>query len=700
MAHNDTPDQEIERLLREHFTNEGEDLRAPQNTWQRLKSRLDEEPIRRRFRNWLFPQAGPPGWGPSFAVAAVVVVAAVTTVTIWTLSGGGNDPIVPLSSTINRESDPPPFVSATATPIADHGPTQEPMDTFVLEDPGPQTVADETETAAPVISAREPMPTRHLAMSPTPTPRPRPPEPTAVPGDASLTWSAAPEGNPGPQGPPGAEGPRGGRGEEPSPAEAPYATTFRDYGQQPFTSTSEDAVSTFSLDTDRTSYRLALSWARAGYEVAPESVRAEEWINSLDYGYSPPSDDWGFAISSDVFRHPLDPGKHMVRIAFQAPDVPDDTPLNVTLVLDASGSMSHGNRVAIARQAAETIRQSLRPRDRLAVVHFTDDVIHDFTVEHRDPDDSSVRDSIDRLAPHDSTNVQAGLNLGVRLADNARRSRPDAYNYIVLMSDGVANVDATDPFAILESSHDENAGNPLRIITIGVGVENYNDYLLEQLAQHGNGWYRYLDDTDQARMTFARENWLSISTPFADQTRAQVTWDTNLVRSWRIVGYENRVTPDETFTEDRKEFAEIPSGTATTVFYELELHGQALRRGGPVHLGNVELRWVVPDSRQSRGQRAEVQGRLNSDFSTQDPWLQLGTIVGLSADRYSGLTHTGGEYYSDIHDELMSLLHQLRSLQPRLGQLEAYQDFQFLLGQMAGTVRDSVPPPTPSGYSR
>ena len=206
MAHNDTPDQEIERLLREHFTNEGEDLRAPQNTWQRLKSRLDEEPNRRRFRNWLFPQAGPPGWGPSFAVAAVVVVAAVTTVTIWTLSGGGNDPIVPLSSTVNRESDPPPFVSApvaTATPIADHGPTQEPMDTLVLKDPDPQTVADETETAAPVISAREPMPTRHLAMSPTPTPRPRPPEPTAVPGDASLTWSAPSEGNPGPQGPPG-----------------------------------------------------------------------------------------------------------------------------------------------------------------------------------------------------------------------------------------------------------------------------------------------------------------------------------------------------------------------------------------------------------------------------------------------------------------------------------------------------------------
>ena len=134
------------------------------------------------------------------------------------------------------------------------------------------------------------------------------------------------------------------------------------------------------------------------------------------------------------------------------------------------------------------------------------------------------------------------------------------------MSDGVANVDATDPFSILESAYDRDSKNPLRLIAIGVGIDNYNDYLLEQLAQHGNGWYRYLQDSEQARATFSRENWLAISTPFADQARAQVTWDTGLVDSWRIVGYENRVTPDATFTQDRKEFAELPSGTATTVF--------------------------------------------------------------------------------------------------------------------------------------
>ena len=682
MAHNDTPDHEIERLLRGHFANEGEDLRAPQDPWPGLERRMNEEPIRRGVGNWLFPQNGRPRLGPPLAVAAVVVIAVVTTVTVLTLSGGGGGSGLPLSPVTSQEGSPTPLVSApmpTATPIADDARTLEPMASHAPKDG--DIVADEPDMLAQ--AATSPTPTPRLNPIPTQAPVPTPSPASASPGvldpDGALdklSWSV------------------------PSVGEAPSATTFRDYGHQPFTATSEDAVSTFSLDTDRTSYRLALNWARAGYNVASESVRSEEWINSFDYGYSRPSDDWGFAISSDIFRHPLDPGRHMVRIAFQAPEVPDDTPLNVTLVLDASGSMAQGNRVAIARQAAETIRQSLRPRDRLAVVHFTDDVIHDLTVEHRDPDDSSVRKSIDQLAPHDSTNVQAGLNLGVRLADNARRSRPDAYNYIVLMSDGVANVDATDPFAILESSYDENAGNPLRIITIGVGVENYNDYLLEQLAQHGNGWYRYLDDADQARRTFARENWLSISTPFADQTRAQVTWDANLVRSWRIVGYKNRITSDESFTEDRKEFAEIPSSAATTVFYELELHGQVLRRSGPVDLGNVELRWVVPNSGLSRGQLAEVQGGLNSDFSAQDPWLQLGTIVGLSADRYSSLTNAGGEHYSDIHDELASLVHHLRSLQPHLGQLEAYQDFQFLLERMSRTVGDSVPLPTPSGYSR
>ena len=537
-------------------------------------------------------------------------------------------------------------------------------------------------------------------------------------GPQGPAGPAGPAGEAGPQGADGARGPIGSQSGAPSPTAAPYAaggsggggfsqpgaTTFKDYQRTPLVATVQDSVSTFSLDTDRTSYRLALNWAREGFQVEPDSVRAEEWINAFDYGYSRPARDTEFAITTQVFRHPLEEGKHLARLAFQAPELHDDSrPLNVTLVLDASGSMGEGNRVAIARTAAESIRQSLRPRDRIAVVQFTDTVIDHLTVEHRDPGDRAVRQSIRRLQPNGATNVQAGLNLGVKLASQVRRERPDAYHYIILMSDGVANVDATNPFAILESAGDYNDENPLRLITIGVGIANYNDYLLEQLAQHGNGWYRYLDDTDQARSTFSRDNWLSLAVPFADQTRAQVTWNPELVRTWRIIGYENRVVPDELFTQNRKEFAEIPSGAATTVFYELELNNPVGEIwGNTTNLGAVELRWVAPIGGQSWKQYAAVSGRGNREEfdSLNDPLLQLGAVVALSADRYSGLPYAGYPDFPNVGWELSTLLHRLKSLKGDLGQVDAYGDFTSLLEHITRDIPAEAIQPRDSGYSR
>ena len=478
----------------------------------------------------------------------------------------------------------------------------------------------------------------------------------------------------------------------------PSLTTFQNYQRSPVVDTWQDPVSTFSLDTDRTSYQLALNWARAGYPVEPDSVRAEEWINAFDYGYaSDPQNTDEFAITAEVFPHPLDSRKHLARLAFQAPELRDDgKPLNVTLVLDASGSMGEGNRVDIARAAAASIRQSLRPQDRIAVVHFTDTVIPQLTVAHSRPDDRSVQQSIAQLQPNGATNVQAGLDLGVQLAAEIRRQRPDAYHYVILMSDGVANVDATNPFAILESAADYQRDNPLRLITLGVGIANYNDYLLEQLAQHGNGWYRYLDTPEQARTVFRRENWLALALPFADQTRAQVTWNPEFVRNWRLIGYENRITADHLFEQNRKEFAEIPSGAAATVFYELELTN-APAAGDT--LGTVELRWVEPDSGLSLQQQADIGNPWHPALTyTPNPLLQFGAIVALAADRYSGLPYAGGPGYAYSGSELATLLDQLQPLASDLGQLTSYQDFAFLLEQL----NHSLPAywPGDSGYSR
>ena len=327
-------------------------------------------------------------------------------------------------------------------------------------------------------------------------------------------------------------------------------------------------------------------------------------------------------------------------------------------------------------------------------------MIDHLTVEHQGPDDREVRRSISQLAPHGSTNVQAGLNLGVKLADRVRRQRPDAYNYIILMSDGVANVDATDPFAILESAYDADSGNPLRLITIGVGIQNYNDYLLEQLAQHGNGWYRYLSDTDQARATFSRDSWLALSIPFADQTRAQVTWNDDVVEYWRMIGYENRVTSDESFVEDRKEFAEIPIGAATTVFYELHLRDDAWRNPTETtELGGVQLRWVTPVSGLTNRQATTMMSRLDREFeSVGDPLLQFGALVALVSDRYGSLPYIEDRDSADVRRDLWDLTDRLQPLGQQLGELASYQDFDFLLDHITA----ALPADTArgSGYSR
>ena len=430
---------------------------------------------------------------------------------------------------------------------------------------------------------------------PAPQAQPAAAAPTGEPGLPGLPGNPA---NPGPAA--SAPAPAAPQQAAPAPQAAPPqsqasrtrqpgATTFEDNQRTAAVRTTEDNVSTFSLDTDRTSFQLALNWARSGYGVEPDSVRSEEWVNAFNYQYQQPLRDDSFAVHTDIMPHPLDSEMLLARIGFQAPVLSDDgRPLNVTLVLDSSGSMNEGNRVDIAHAAADSIRRSLRDGDRMSVVHFSREVIRNLTVENQSPDSREIRRSIDQLAPNGSTNVQAGLDLGVSIANSMRRHNPGAYNYVILMSDGVANVDATNPFAILESAGDRDSSNPLRLITIGVGIENYNDELLEKLAQHGNGWYRYLTDVGQARGLFARDSWLALSIPFADQTRAQVTWNPDVVEFWRIVGYENRITADRNFTQARKEFAEIPSGAATTVFYELR-PTERLQLGDMVNLGRCRV---------------------------------------------------------------------------------------------------------------
>ncbi len=665
-------DREIERLLEEHFASGPANIPPSPDLWGALESRLGEQdpkPLWAVLRDVGTPVDGF-RFAPALAATAAVAVVAVAGGSVWFAvgsSGGGGLPAAVESGLADVGSDPTP-TPTPAVMMESAGPEESDGVPGAPGIPGIAGVDGEQYRAAPT-------PTVEIFLSrssaPTAVPAP-PPTPTPAPQAALEAAPVLPEQR---------------------STDQPGATTFQDYERQLLTEAREDNISTFSLDTDRTSFQLALNWARAGYLVDPASVRAEEWVNAFDYGYAAPTASDRFAITSDLIAHPLDSGRYMARVAFKAPEVVQDGPLNVTLVLDASGSMNEGDRVAIAREAAEAIRRSLDADDRISVVHFTTDVLHEFTVKYASPDDREVIDSIGRLAPHDSTNVQAGLDLGVELADTMRRERPDALNYVILMSDGVANVDATDPFAILESTSAPDGANPLRLVTVGVGIENYNDHLLEQLAQHGNGWYRYLFDVEQARATFRRDNWLALASPVADQTRAQVTWDPDAVEAWRIVGYENRVTSAESFTQDRKEFAEIYSGAATTVFYELELHDDFRRHGA---LGQVELRWVEPESGRGWSQSTDIAGGGQVRPALVDPLLSFGAVVALTADRYNALGDARESY--DSGRDLWTLLGLVDGLHGDLGHLAAFEDFAFVMEALLRSV--PYVEPDNSGYSR
>ncbi len=668
MDRRDLSDENIEDILREHLQAELESMPPAANPWEWIQSRLPRQ--RSRFLGFLDLSVGS-ALRP--ALAATALLALVIGVTTWQVSGF-------------RETT----LLVTPQDLSSDGQTRfESLESADFESVPLMDSDRAFPTALAIVTSAATTTPQSLSNMPQPTPQPwatPAPQATGWPGSQSR---ALPTATPRPATLPSHSG----------STDTPPDARFRDLVQSGWVYAHEDNLSTFSLDTDRTSFSLALNWAQNGYKIEPNSVRAEEWINAFNYEYPQPAHDDTFGITTDVFAHPLYSDFHMVRLGFQAPYVMDEKPLNVTLVLDASGSMADGNRVDIARAAAEAIRESLSRDDRIAVVHFTDNVISDYTVRHSRADARDVRESIRKLAPHSSTNVQAGLNEGVRLADRARRQRPDAHNYIILMSDGVANVDATDPFAILESAYDRDEGNPLRLITIGVGISNYNDVLLEQLAQYGNGWYRYLNDVDHARATFDRDNWLAISTPFADQTRAQVEWNSDVVESWRMIGYENRLTSDQSFTENRKEFAEIPSGAATTVFFEVRLTGGTLsRRFESANLGTVALRWVDPGSGISNRQATELNSRLDHTLGRSgDALLEFGAVVALAADRYASLPYTDDLDGTAARGELESLQSRTERLASRLGNLNAYHDFLLVLDRML----DAMPQTSErsSGYS-
>ncbi len=378
--------------------------------------------------------------------------------------------------------------------------------------------------------------------------------------------------------------------------------TFEDYGVRSFVDTDRDPFSTFALDVDTASYSIARQWISEGVVPPFESVRVEEYVNSFEYDYSAPRD--GLTVLAEAGPSPFDQDNVIVRLGVQAEEVDErDRPdASLTFVIDTSGSMEQDDRIGLGQTSLIRLVDELRDDDEIAIVTYGNAarvVLEPTRV--RDADE--IIDVIDDLRPNGSTNLEAGLDLGYDLADEMFDR--DRINRVILTSDGVANTGLTDPDSLVRMIRDD-ADRGVQLISVGVGMGNFNDVVLETLANDGDGFYRYVNTRDEAEDLFS-ENLVSSLLTVAIDGKIQVEFDEDVVRSYRLLGFENRAVRDDDFRDDDVDAGELGAGHQVTALYELELVDDVDDRD---RLGTAQLRWEDPDSGEVIETRLELSASI------------------------------------------------------------------------------------------
>ena len=347
------------------------------------------------------------------------------------------------------------------------------------------------------------------------------------------------------------------------------AMFFKNYGVNPFVDTDDDHLSTFAVDVDTGSYTVCRSYLNGGNLPPDEGVRVEEFTNYFDYGYAPPAKDAGaFAIHLEAARSKFGRERAMLRIGIKAReiDVADRADAVLTFVIDTSGSMVREDRLELVKKSLRLLLNQMREGDRVGIAVYGSR--GRMLMSHRGADDrEEILGCIARLQPDGSTNAAEGLTIGYEMATKAFKK--GAVNHVILCSDGVANVGPTGPDSILREIR-KNAAGRITLSTVGFGMGNYNDVLMEQLADKGDGNYAYVDTLAAARRIFV-ENLTGTLQLVARDVKVQVDFNPAVVRSYRLLGYENRDVADEDFRNDKADGGEIGAGHSVTALYELKL---------------------------------------------------------------------------------------------------------------------------------
>jgi Ca-activated chloride channel family protein len=371
-------------------------------------------------------------------------------------------------------------------------------------------------------------------------------------------------------------------------APLPYTYQGRDrftsVEQNPFRVVGEEPVSTFSIDVDTASY----GWMRASLNrnvlPQPDAVRTEEMINYFPYDYAAPrSAEQPFSTQVDVFPSPWTEGRKLVRVGIRGYEVENDTRprANLVFLIDTSGSMSAPNKLGLVKQSLAMLLEQLDGNDRVSIVTYAGNA-GTALEPTRASDKGRILSVIERLGAGGSTAGAEGIRQAYTLAE--RNLDPEGVNRVILATDGDFNVGITNQEE-LKGYIERQRARGVFLSVLGFGMGNYNDALMQTLAQNGNGTAAYIDTLNEARKTLVDEA-SSTLFPIAKDVKIQIEFNPATVSEYRLVGYETRMLAREDFDNDKVDAGDVGSGQTVTALYEI------VPVGGPRAIG--DLRYSRP----------------------------------------------------------------------------------------------------------
>ncbi len=438
---------------------------------------------------------------------------------------------------------------------------------------------------------------------------------------------------------------------------APSAPTNRDnfatIEDNGVISVTNSPVSTFSIDVDTGAYAVVRRFLNQGQMPPTDAVRAEELINYFNYNYpTPHKGEQPFSVTTEISRTPWNKQSHLVHIGIKGKAIENNQrpAANLVFLIDVSGSMSSSDKLPLLKSAFRLLVKQLDAKDRVSMVVYAgaSGVVLEPTPGN---EQGKILAALDQLSAGGSTHGSAGINLAYAMAEQGRIK--DGINRVILATDGDFNVGTVDHEQLIDLIEQKRA-NGISLTTLGFGQGNYNDQLMEQLADKGNGNYAYIDTINEARKVLVEELSATLET-IAKDVKIQIEWNPAVVAEYRLIGYENRVMAREDFNNDKVDAGDIGAGHTVTALYEVTLVGgkghldplrygdsKAADDGRRGEIAFLKLRYKEPQGSKSKliSQPIQTRSIIDNLRNTSDNFRFSAAVAGfgqlLRGGRYTG----------------------------------------------------------------